>query len=156
LIRRNEILAFEKPAGEPFKAFTTWFRDQIPLRGSGFHLLDDENEDDMIALGKQTEPDRMSSLIHRLFGYYFRRDRKIPRSWGRMYYYEVEKVSILVAIISVMAAATLLVGAILALHFVKPMGVRLGIVGGFTVIFATSLVLFTYARRVEIYGATAA
>lgn len=124
------------------------------LWGSGFHLLD--NEDDMIALGSQAEPDRMSALMHRCLGYRFRRHRNTPKSWGPMYYYPVERVNLVVGIISVVVSAALLVGAIVALNFVKPMGWRLGVVGLFTVVFATSITLLTYARRVEVYGATAA
>lgn len=62
----------------------------------------------------------------------------------------------MVGITSVVASAALLVGAIVALNFVKPRGRRLGLVGVFTVVFATSLTLLTHARRVEVYGATAA
>jgi hypothetical protein len=156
LIRRNQVLALEKPAREPFKAFQGWFKDQVPLRGSGFHLLDGPNIEDMIALGKQSEPDRILALVHQHLGYHFRQERKTPRSWGKMYYYNVDQVSTLVAIFSILVAAALLIGAILALHFIKPMGIRVGIVGVFTAIFAISLVLFTSARKVEIYGATAA
>jgi len=154
LLRRNQVLALEKPAEVPFKAFKSWFRDKVPLRGSGFHLLD--AEDDMIALGSQTEPDRMSSIIHRCCGYYLRKERTTPKSWGPMYYYPVERVACIVAVISIWVSAALLVGAIVALYFIKPMGTRLGIVGLFTVLFAASIVLFTHARRVEVYAATAA
>ena len=73
-----------------------------------------------------------------------------------MYYYPVERVTLIVGIISVFASAALLVGAIVALYFIKPIGIRLGIVGVFTTLFASSIALLTHARRVEIYGATAA
>jgi hypothetical protein len=73
-----------------------------------------------------------------------------------MYYYNIDQVSTLVAIFNILIAAALLIRAILALHFIKPMGIRVGIIGVFTVIFTISLVLFTSARKVEIYGATAA
>lgn len=110
----------------------------------------------MIALGSQEEPDRMSSLLHRYLGYYFREQRQLPRSWGPIYYYPVEHLSLIIGIVSVMAAAALLVGAIVTLHIVMPMGLRIGFVGIFTVVFATSIMLLTHARRVEVYGATAA
>lgn len=155
MIRRNQVLSLEKPARKPFKAFQGWFKDRVPLRGSGFHLLDGPNIEDMIALGKQAEPDRISALLHHHLGYRCRRERKTPRSWGKMYYYNADRISTLVAILSTLVAAAVLIGAILALHLVKPMGIRLGIVGAFTVTFAISLVLFTSARKVEIYGATA-
>lgn len=110
----------------------------------------------MICLGTQVEPDRMSSLIHRGLGYRLRVERKTPKSWGQMYYYPVQRVYFVVAILSMLCSASLLVGAIMALYFVKPIGVRLGIVGIFTLLFAASIALLTHARRVEVYGATAA
>ncbi|PVH73724.1 hypothetical protein DL98DRAFT_606338 [Cadophora sp. DSE1049] len=156
LLRRNEVLKLEKPEKVPFNAFKAWFRGgQIPkLWGSGFRTL--HNEDDMISLGTQTEPDRMSSLIHRCLGYRLRVERKTPKSWGQMYCYPVQRVTLIVAIMSMLCSASLLVGAIMALYFVKPIGVRLGIVGVFTLLFAASIALLTHARRVEVYGATAA
>ena len=84
----------------------------------------------MISLGTQVEPDRMSSLIHRCLGYRLRVERKTPKSWGQMYYYPVQRVNSIVVVLSMLCSASLLVGAIMALYFVKPIGVRLGIVGG--------------------------
>ncbi len=110
----------------------------------------------MISLGTQVEPDRMSSLMHRCLGYRLRVKRKTPKSWGLVYYYPVERVALILGIISVLCSVALLVGAIMALYFVKPMGIRLGIVGIFTFLFAASIALFTHARRVEVYGMTAA
>ncbi|PMD67495.1 uncharacterized protein K444DRAFT_550925 [Hyaloscypha bicolor E] len=155
LLRRNEVLRLEKPEKSPFNAFKTWFRRRPPvLWGSGFRLLHDE--EDMIALGSQDEPDRMSALMHRCLGYRLRVERETPRSWGPMYYYPVERVAFIVGLISILVSAALLVGAIMSLHFVKPMGIRLGLVGIFTTLFAASITLLTHARRIEVYGATAA
>jgi hypothetical protein len=58
--------------------------------------------------------------------------------------------------VSVFAAAALLVGVIVAPHIVRPMGIRIGIAGMPTVIFATSIMLLSQARRMKVYGATAA
>jgi hypothetical protein len=155
LLRRNEVLRLEKPEKSPFNAFKAWFRRNPPvLWGSGFRLLHDE--EDMIALGTQDEPDRMSALLHQCLGYRLRVERETPRSWGPMYYYPVERVAFIVGLMSIIVSAALLVGAIIALHLVKPMGIRLGLVGVFTTLFAASLTLLTHARRIEVYGATAA
>ncbi|PMD20664.1 hypothetical protein NA56DRAFT_646316 [Hyaloscypha hepaticicola] len=155
LLRRNEVLRLEKPEKSPFNAFKAWFRRDPPvLWGSGFRLL--HYEEDMIALGTQDEPDRMSALLHQCLGYRLRVERETPRSWGPMYYYPVERVAFIVGLMSIIVSAALLVGAIMALHFVKPMGIRLGLVGVFTTLFAASLTLLTHARRIEVYGATAA
>lgn len=155
LLRRNEVLKLETPEREPFEAFKSWFRVDPPrLMGIGYHTLDVEN--DMIALGTQVEPDRMSSLLHRCLGYRLRAERKTPKSWGPMYYYPVHRVTLIFATLSMLCSASLLVGAIMALYFVKPIGIRLGIVGIFTLLFAASIALLTHARRVEVYGASAA
>src|SRR6187402_1335849 len=105
-MRRNQILLLEAPAAQPFKAFKTWFRTKRPLWGSGYRTLHDE--EDMISLGTQVEPDRMSSLMNRCLGYRLRKERKTPKSWGPMYYYPVERVTLIVGIISVFASAALL------------------------------------------------
>jgi hypothetical protein len=73
-----------------------------------------------------------------------------------MYYYPAERITLIVGVVSILVSAALLVGAIMALYFVKPMGIRLGLVGIFTTLFAASMTLLTHARRIEVYGATAA
>jgi len=153
-LRRSQVLALEKPSYNNFKAFKNWFSHKIPLRGSGFHLLDDE--DDMASLHIEKEPDRLSALIHHYFGYYLQKERDTPRSWGPIYYYPTERITWIVACLSVLISAALLVGAIVTLYSVKPMTQRLGIVGAFTVVFATAIGLSTNARRVELTAATAA
>ena len=62
----------------------------------------------------------------------------------------------MVAAISTIIAAILLVGSVAALYFAPSQGAKLGILGGFTGAFAISVALLTNARRAEIFGATAA
>ena len=62
----------------------------------------------------------------------------------------------MVGIISTLLAAALLVGSIAAFYFVKSKGAQLGMLGGFTGVFALSVGLLTNARRVELFAATAA
>jgi hypothetical protein len=154
LLRRSQVLALGGPSHSNFKAFKNWFYYKIPLRGSGFHLLDDE--DDMASLHNDKEPDLLSTFIHYYFGYYLRIERKTPRSWGPIYYYPTERIAWIVAILSVLISAALLIGAIMALFWVKPMTQRLWIVGAFTLVFAAMIGLLTNARRAEVSAATAA
>lgn len=153
LLRRNQVLALETPARGPFKAFKNWFRTKRPLWGSGFRLLHDE--DDMIALGSQEEPDRMSSLLHRYLGYYLREQRQLPKSWARCITIQ-SSVCHSLWVISVLAAAALLIGAIVTLHCMKPMGLRIGFVEYLEWVLRPQSMLLTHARSVEVYGATAA
>lgn len=154
LLRRSQVLALGGPSHSNFKAFKSWFYYKIPLRGSGFHLLDDE--DDMASLHIEKEPDLLSTFIHHYFGYYLRIERKTPKSWGPIYYYPTEGIAWIVAILSVLISAALLIGAIVTLFLVKPMTQRLGIVGAFTLVFAAAVGLLTNARRAEVSAATAA
>jgi len=59
-------------------------------------------------------------------------------------------------ILSTLVAAMLLVGAIVTLYVVKSEKLRLGLIGVYTALFATTLALLTNARRAEVFAATAA
>jgi len=148
-------MALGSPDEQSFTAFKNWFRKRAPLRGSGWHLLHKEN--DMLSLHIQPESDRLTSLIQRYFGYYARKDKTIPVTWGEnLFYYPPERIAWIVAAISIFLSAVLLIGAIIVLYFVRPMPKRLGIIAAFTCVFAASLGLLTNARRAEIFGSTAA
>ena len=56
----------------------------------------------------------------------------------------------------VFISVMLLIGAIVVLFIVKPIGQRLGVVGSFTFLFAASIALLTNSRRAEVFAATAA
>ena len=72
-----------------------------------------------------------------------------------MYYFREQSIAILVAIISTLLSAVLLIGAILSLNFVTSAHARLGMIAGFTMLFAASIGLLTSARRPEVFAATA-
>lgn len=73
-----------------------------------------------------------------------------------MYYFKEQSIAVLVAIFSTLLSAVLLIGAILSLKFVTSAHARLGMISGFTILFASSIGLLTSARRPEIFAATAA
>lgn len=73
-----------------------------------------------------------------------------------MYYFKEKSITILVAIVSTMLSAVLLTGAILSLNYVSSAQARLGMIAGFTILFAASIGILTSARRPEIFAATAA
>ncbi|KAH6694285.1 hypothetical protein BKA61DRAFT_499160 [Leptodontidium sp. MPI-SDFR-AT-0119] len=158
LLRRNRITSLGKPDRNSFLAFKNWLRTREPLRDTGHHrhLLNDE--DDFCCANASEAPDRLTGLIQRHLGYYIRQHKPIPQSWGEghLYYYPAERIAWIVAILSVLILTILLIVAIVVLYFVKPKGARLGIVAGFTVMFAASVGLLTNARKAEIFGSTAA
>lgn len=61
-----------------------------------------------------------------------------------------------VALITIFVAAIVLIGPITSLYYVTNDAAKLGLVTGFTALFALSVGLMTNARRAEIFGATAA
>jgi len=129
----------------------------MPFRGSGWHLLDDES--DLITLKKEVDADRLSAFIHHYFGYRLRVvNSQMPKSWEPMYYFPEERVAWVVGLLSIIISAVLLLGAIVSLYSIPAtyMGLRLAVVGVFTVAFAASIGLLTNAKRVEIFSASAA
>jgi len=65
-------------------------------------------------------------------------------------------VSWVAAGVSTIAAAILLLGAIIILHFLKDEKAQLGIIALLEVLFAVSVGVLTNARRAEVFAATAA
>jgi hypothetical protein len=72
-----------------------------------------------------------------------------------VFLFREEHVERLIAVVSVILAALLLVGSIVALYFVQAPGLRLGLLGVFTSLFAASVALLTNAKRAELFAATA-
>jgi len=157
LLRRSQVLTLGQPSKGALKAFTGWFRTRMPFRGASWHLLD--NEEDMVALKRDVETDRLSLFINHYFGYFLKvRNVEIPRSWESLYYFPAARVEGVSAMLSIVLSTLLLLGAILALYFLPAsnMGKRLGVIAVFTIAFAVSISLLTNAKRGEMFGATAA
>ena len=148
------MLALREPQLGTLKAYTNWFRLRMPFKYSGFHLLDDEQ--DLVALMTEIEPDRLSRLITDHFGNSIKEAREIPASWGPLYYFPAKRVACIVSILSILMSVILLVGAMVSLYEVTSERARLGLVAAFTVLFAASIGLLTNAKRTEIFTATAA
>jgi hypothetical protein len=58
--------------------------------------------------------------------------------------------------LSILLAAILLIGAVVALYLVQSNLIRLGLIGGFTALFALAVGVLTTATRGEIFASTAA
>lgn len=71
-------------------------------------------------------------------------------------YYSGKLVNRIISTVSVVLAALLLEGAIVALYLVKDERVRLGLIAVFTCLFASCVGFLTHARRAEMFAATAA
>lgn len=71
-------------------------------------------------------------------------------------HYQDFHVQLLVGVINAIVAAILLLCAIVGLYQVKEPPVKLGMIGGFTVLFAATVAAFTRARRAEVFASSAA
>ncbi|PGH23556.1 hypothetical protein AJ80_02336 [Polytolypa hystricis UAMH7299] len=71
-------------------------------------------------------------------------------------YFEERHVILVVAIISLITAAILLVGAIVSVYVVQNPNARLAMIASFTALFATTVTLMTNARGGELFAASAA
>lgn len=70
--------------------------------------------------------------------------------------FEESKVATVATVITVVCAASFLLGPIIALYYVQNSTAKLAMVVVLTTLFAAVLTLITTARRAEIFGATAA
>ena len=156
----KDLLNTPPPSKNTVKAMRNWFFNNqagtkggdgdAQLWGASEHMFDDFH--DLVALRVPAEQDRLSEFIQSNFGIFFRTS---TLEHGTAYISE-RSVSRFVAILSTILAAVLLFGAIISLYFVKNETALLGMVGGWTVLFASCVGLLTNARRDQIFGSTAA
>lgn len=71
-------------------------------------------------------------------------------------FYSENAARYIVSTVSALIAAFLLIGAMVALYFVRKGGVKLALVAVFTVLFAASVGGLTNSRRQDVYASTAA
>lgn len=162
-----------RPERGPLNVLTEWYSRKTPLLGHETNIL--ANKEDLISVKNNQETDRISRLLRNNTGFLLGHFHKVsfpislnlqltsekktahyPPSWGEVYTFREKHVERLVALVSVILAAGLLVGAMVSLHFTDGESLRLSLVGVFTVIFAGAVGLLTNAKRSEMFAATAA
>jgi hypothetical protein len=125
--------------------------DEIPqLWGASETIFNDPH--DLVALRVPANQDRLSEFIQNNFGVFF----QTSAPDGRTIYTSERSISRFVAIFSTILAAVLLFGAIISLYIVQNKRALLGMLSGWTVLFAACVGLLTNARRDQIFGAAAA
>lgn len=142
LLRRSQILSLPKPSPQSLDAFTSFFYTKTPFLRPSYELLSSSGS--LLSLKLDTEgPDRLSIFIQRYFGYYLAvPDPTRPPSWQPLYYFPARRIARIVACLSILISALLVVGAILTLYYIPSteMGKRVAAIGAFT----TSLLLRWY------------
>jgi hypothetical protein len=154
------LLNSPSPSKSTLTALRNWFfknplgirnGDKSPqLWGASSNVF--SNPHDLIALRVPADQDRLSAFIHNNFGIFF----QTSAPDGRTTYTSEAAISRFVAILSTVLAAVLLFGAIISLYNVTNEKSLLGMLSGWTVLFAACVGILTNARRDQIFGATAA
>lgn len=122
------------------------------------------NRFDLISLHHHPEnEDRLAKFLRNHFRVLFlSRDTNNNSSSSQdlssspLVYLSESRLHILVSAVNILFAAVLLFGAIYNLYYVKSDQKRLGLIAGYTVLFAGCMGLMTKARRAEIFGACSA
>jgi hypothetical protein len=107
---------------------------------------------DLVALRVPADQDRLSEFIQNNFGVFF----QTASPDGQSTYISESSIARCVAIVSSILSAILLFGSVVSLYFVQNPYALLGMLGGWTVLFAACVGLLTNAKRDQVFGATAA
>ncbi|OBT63254.1 hypothetical protein VE03_07788 [Pseudogymnoascus sp. 23342-1-I1] len=152
------LLNSKPPAATTIKGMKEWFLDthsgkQFPtpqLWGASEKRFEDPY--DLVALRVPADQDRLSEFILNYFGGFFPATSTDTHST----YIREAHLAKAIAILSSLLSAILLFGSIASLYLVHNASALLGMLGGWTVLFAVSVGWLTNARRDQIFAATAA
>ena len=158
----STLLSAKQPSKQAHKALYNTFHneDKKHTPGGAFPTLEGRSANiydrraDLLALRAPAEEDRLSKLLRTHFSILFAYRR--PAVSGYLTYISEARIRIVVGIINVVLAAAFLFGAIYNLYYVQDERKRLGLITGYTTVFALCIGLLTNARRSEIFGACAA
>jgi len=161
LTLRAQVAQLAKPSQRILTTYSDYLNGSaienmpIPSRklifGSASKFLEDPQ--DLVALQKPSNQDYLSRSLrnHWLF------TKHSPRKeLDRSNVYNDTLVAQVVAAISMVLAAVLLIGAIVSLYFLSNPNAKLGLITVYTLLFALSVRLCTNAGRAEVFAATAA
>ncbi|KAL8703745.1 MAG: hypothetical protein Q9201_003070 [Fulgogasparrea decipioides] len=157
LIRESTPLSLKRPGKRTLEAFRNKFMnadssgENFPtLGGRSASILDDENE--LVTLRAWPHDDKLTSFLRRYFALFF-----VKRTTNsRLAYLSERRLKIVVASLYILLAATLLFGAVLNLYMVTDERKRLGLIAGYTTVFAMCLGLVNKAEGHQVFAACAA
>ncbi|TVY69010.1 hypothetical protein LSUE1_G008007 [Lachnellula suecica] len=166
IARQSSAMSRPKPNHYDLSFFREWLEDSrtgnFPLRGIDRHAWNDIYESDLIALHPRETPDHFSRwFINTIVPYFhqvvgWRIKRPLVPNHEKMWSYSDDIILLILDIIGTILASLLPIASIVALYFVASMQARLGILTGFTALFAVCLKLVTGSRKIEIFAATSA
>jgi hypothetical protein len=148
---QSQIVGLHRPSKRLLQALKTVFDEKVLVIDGGQQILDVPS--DLITLRPPLDTDLLSRSVRK---YWIGRSNVLVGADDGTRYFLESNVQRVVIIISTIFAAVLLVGAITTLFFVRNAGAKLGILAGFTSLFAASVGGLTSAKRQEVFAATAA
>jgi hypothetical protein len=166
LMQQANILALQPPSQKDLEYLSAWLEHQSGgrsfLRGLESFVWEKENHTDLIALRPRSESDKKFAkiatdfLISQFAPILGRRNLGGDRTVPGLVDYTANGLNVFMQVVTAVISSTLLMISVVVLYFVRPAGIRLGIIGAFTMVFSLGLALFARADRNEIFGAAAA
>ncbi|OCK99271.1 uncharacterized protein K441DRAFT_652670 [Cenococcum geophilum 1.58] len=155
----SAFLSMRRPSKQVHEAFYNHFWNTNNRKGSFPTLLGNssityDDRDDLVALVRPAEEDRLSALLRKRCSILFMTKRKNQN--GSLAYISAHRITVVVGTLNIILAALFLFGAIINLYYVVNEKKRLCLIASYTVAFALCVGLLTNARRAEIFGASAA
>lgn len=182
MAKQSAAMSRPRPNQYDLSFFRAWLEDSrmgnFPLRGIDRHAWSVTYESDLVALRPRETPDHFSRwfintvvpLFHRALGWRLKvsilfscssmglliSQRPISPDHAKIWSYSDEIILLVLDILGTVLASLLPIASIVALYFVSSMEARLGILTGFTTLFAICLKLVTGSRKIEVFAATSA
>ncbi|KAH8744803.1 hypothetical protein BGZ57DRAFT_281100 [Hyaloscypha finlandica] len=158
LIQAREVMNFAVPSNRALETLQRYFwtpRDKSILIGCDANMLSERH--DLVTL-VQSNDDRLSRILRKMFGRCFRDRRRNPQPDLGIYYFSEARIQLASYLISIVFSGILLLGAMACLSILQDRGwqLRLGLVAIFTSLFALVIGLLTNAKRSEIFTSSAA
>jgi len=174
LLQYKEICALQNPSKHDLNCLREWLiRPECGdnfLEGIEREILhshdrldvDQERASDLVTLSREAVErdffsrwvtDELLGKFHRLVGHRIKRPFDVEAG---MYHYHKSNLRAISHLVGVVLASVIPAASIFTLYFVHNMIDRLGVLLAYSALFSICLALFTTARRVEIFAATAA
>ncbi|KAE8854313.1 hypothetical protein PTNB29_09669 [Pyrenophora teres f. teres] len=151
LTLRAQIARLHRPSDRLVDAYRYF------LKGSGIKDLNGSPMDLLSGRAKISYPPPDYDFLSRtLRDYWFSKKKPSDERPDDTLLYEDKNIVRFVAVLSMLLAATLLVGAVVSLYFVENEKVKLALIAIYTALFAASVKSCTDAKRAEVFAATAA
>jgi hypothetical protein len=165
-MQQANVLALQPPSQKDLNFLSTWLDYQGGghsfLRGLESFAWEKDNHPDLITLRPRSESDKKFAkiatdfLISRFAPILGRRNLGGDETVTGLVNYSANGLTLFMQVVTAVISSTLLIISVVVLYFVHPAGIRLGIIGAFTMVFSLGLALFAGADRNEIFAATAA